>query len=294
MQLSVKAPQTVGFFLFLILCSPSIASFFREFIFFSVAQDELFLVYQPQIDLRQGTIVGVEALIRWNHPTRGFIPPIEFIAIAEESDLIDQIGTYVRKAACLQYREWETLGIAPPRMALNISSKELMHHSFMAKFLATLHETGVHPSSIEIEITESLLLDVSGHVNNSLQLMRQQGVRVAIDDFGTGYSNLSYLGQLPFDVLKIDRSFVAEIGKPSGTVEIVSAIIDMAHHLRKTVCAEGIENEVQLEFLKERSCEFAQGYFLSRPISAEDFEKFFAKWQAGLQLGKQKFYAIGG
>ena len=246
----------------------------------ALQREELFLLYQPQIDLRKGDIVGLEALVRWRHPTRGIISPLEFIAIAEESDLIDQIGAYVRKTACAQYREWETRGIAPLRMALNVSSKELMRNSFTADFQATLRETGVQPTSIELEITESLLLDISGQVNTSLQSLRQQGIRIAIDDFGTGYSCLSYLVQLPFDVLKIDRSFVGEIGKPSGTYEIVSVIIDMAHHLRKTVCAEGIETESQLMFLRERGCEIAQGYFLSHPITAEEFEIFSSQWQA--------------
>lgn len=245
----------------------------------ALQRDELYLLYQPQMDLRKGRIAGMEALIRWKHPTKGVISPIEFISIAEESDLIVQLGEYVRKAACTQYRKWEAQGIAPPRIALNVSSKEFMRNSFTADFQATLRETGVQPSSIEIEITESLLIDISGHVNASLQNFRQQGIHIAIDDFGTGYSSLSYLTQLPFDVLKIDQSFVREIGKPAGSDEIVSMIIDMAHHLSKIICAEGIENESQREFLKERGCEVVQGYLFSRPLSVEQFETFSAQWQ---------------
>ncbi|NOT65142.1 MAG: EAL domain-containing protein [Methylotenera sp.] len=236
--------------------------------------NELFLVYQPQINLRNGKIIGAEVLVRWQHPSKGVIPPIEFIPIAEESDLIEQLGEYVRKMACMQYKTWQAQGIAPSRIALNVSSAELMRQAFTANFLALLQETGVHPSDIVLEITESLLLDVPGHVNTSLQHLRKQGMRIAIDDFGTGYSSLSYLAKLPFDVLKIDRSFLAEIDKPSANNEIVSVIIDLAHHLNKTVCAEGLENETQLEFLKARGCEAAQGYFLSMPLSVEAFEKF--------------------
>ena len=240
----------------------------------ALIKDALFLHYQPQIDLFSEKIVGVEALVRWRHPTKGVIPPMEFIGIAEESELIEQLGQYVRKAACKQYRLWQDAGIAPNRIALNISSKEFKRENFVADFLALLAETGVQPTSIELEITESLLLDIGNQVTASLQHLRKQGVLIAIDDFGTGYSSLGYLLKLPFDVLKIDRLFVAEIGKSSENYEIVSVIIDLAHQLRKTVCAEGIEDETQLAFLKERGCEVAQGYLLSKPLSVEDFEKF--------------------
>jgi diguanylate cyclase (GGDEF)-like protein len=240
----------------------------------ALSKDELFLQYQPQIDLFSEKLVGVEALVRWRHPTKGVISPLEFISIAEESELIDQLGETVRKMACKQYRVWQDAGIAPNRIALNISSKEFKRENFVQDFLTLLTETGVQPTSIELEITESLLLDVQGLVNVSLQQLRKQGVLIAIDDFGTGYSSLGYLVKLPFDVLKIDRLFVAEIGKSSENYEIVSVIIDLAHQLRKTVCAEGIENEAQLAFLKERGCEVAQGYFLSKPLSVEDFDKF--------------------
>lgn len=240
----------------------------------ALIKDELFLQYQPQIDLFSEKLVGVEALVRWRHPTKGVIPPMEFIAIAEESELIGQLGHYVRKVACKQFRLWQDAGIAPNRIALNISSKEFKRENFVDDFLALLADTGVQPTSIELEITESLLLDIGNQVTASLQHLRKQGVLIAIDDFGTGYSNLGYLVKLPFDVLKIDRIFVAEIGKSSENYEIVSVIIDLAHQLRKTVCAEGIEDETQLAFLKERGCEVAQGYFLSKPLSVEDFEKF--------------------
>lgn len=240
----------------------------------ALSKNELFVQYQPQIDLFSEKLVGVEALVRWRHPIKGVIPPMEFIGIAEESGLIEQLGQYVRKTACKQYRRWQEAGFAPNKIALNISSKEFKRENFVQDFLALLNETGVQPTSIELEITESLLLDIGNQVTASLQHLRKQGVLIAIDDFGTGYSSLGYLVKLPFDVLKIDRLFVAEIGKSSENHEIVSVIIDLAHQLRKTVCAEGIEDETQLAYLKEHGCEVAQGYFLSKPLSAEDFEKF--------------------
>jgi diguanylate cyclase (GGDEF)-like protein len=243
----------------------------------ALSKNELFLQYQPQIDLLTGKLVGAEALVRWQHPTRGVIPPIEFINIAEESGLIEQLGEYVRRLACKQYRIWQEVGIAPNRIAINISSREFMQENFVEDFLKLLFDTGVDPDSIELEITESLLLNIPGHVNASLGALRKQGVHIAIDDFGTGYSSLSYLIKMPFDVLKIDRLFVAEIGKSSDKHEIVSVIVDLAHQLGKTVCAEGIENAEQLQFLKNCGCEVAQGYLLSKPLSIEDYEQFAFK-----------------
>lgn len=247
-------------------------------------REEFFVVYQPQIDLRTGEVVGLEALVRWKHPIKGDLSPIEFLAIAEETDLINQLGRYVRKDVFNQYREWKKIGIAPKRIAINISSKELLHHSFMVDFESLLQEYDMDPSSVEIEITESLLVDMTELVNDSLARLRYLNVHVAIDDFGTGYSSLSYLTQLPFDVLKLDRAFVAEIGKSIDKVEIVSLIIDMAHHLKKKVCAEGVESIEQLEFLRSRGCETAQGYFISRPIAAEDFEGFRFELNANREM----------
>lgn len=237
-------------------------------------KEELHLLYQPQLDLRQNKIVGVEALVRWQHPTKGIIQPAEFISIAEESGLIIQLGEHVRRIACRQYRKWQEAGIAPSRMALNVSSKELMLDTFATDFIKLLDEYDIPPASIELEITESLLLSITNQLNASLSLLRQQGVIIAIDDFGTGYSSLSYLATLPFDVLKIDRAFVSEVAKVSNKSEIVTVIISLAHHLRKTVCAEGVETDAQLQFLKDLGCEMAQGYLISQPISAKEIESF--------------------
>lgn len=245
-------------------------------------KSELFLQFQPQIDLRTGKLIGAEALVRWQHPTKGIVPPVEFISIAEDSDLILKLGQQVRTLACEQYRIWQDKGIAPARMAMNISSKELMKEAFAEDFLAMLSQYAIKPSSIELEITESLLLNMVGQANSSLATLRQHGVLIAIDDFGTGYSSLSYLAKLPFDVLKIDRAFISEIAKVSDTFEIVSVIISLAHHLRKAVCAEGVETEAQLQFLKDLGCESAQGYLISKPLSATEFERFITSQTASL------------
>lgn len=243
----------------------------------ALGKHEFFLQFQPQVDLRNNKIVGAEALVRWNHPIKGVIPPAEFISIAEESDLIVHLGEYVRSVACKQYRAWLDAGIAPVRMALNVSSKELMRETFAKDLLSLLSRFEISPTSIELEITESLLLNISGQVNTALNFLRQQGVLIAIDDFGTGYSSLSYLASLPFDVLKIDRAFVSEVAKTSDKSEIVSVIIGLAHHLRKAVCAEGVETDEQLQFLKELGCETAQGYLMSAPLDAGDFERYLEK-----------------
>lgn len=240
---------------------------------------EVFLMYQPQLDLRSKRISGVEVLIRWKHPKRGVISPMQFIHIAEESEVIEQLGGFVRKTACEQLAVWQSKGLLIPKVAINVSSKELKNTGFEASFNAVLQSTGVNPSLIELEITESLLIEEEGQLNAMLRRLRANGVQIAIDDFGTGYSSLSYLAKLPFDVLKIDRAFIQAIGRPSESHEIVSVMINIAHHFGKKVCAEGVETQQQLQFLKENGCESMQGFLLSEPLSAPDFEQFFVKHQ---------------
>lgn len=242
--------------------------------------DEIFLMYQPQLDLRTKKITGVEVLMRWRHPKRGVVSPLKFIDIAEESDLIELLGYFARKTACEQLVEWKKRGLLVPKIALNVSSKELKRAAFEADFNEMLQLTGVHPSSIELEITESLLVEQGEHLQTMLKRLRDDGVQIAIDDFGTGYSSLNYLAHLPFDVLKIDRAFVEAIGKPAETYEIVSVMIHIAHHFGKKVCAEGVENKAQWTFLKEHGCETIQGFMFSEPLSPEDFEKLYAKVEA--------------
>ena len=244
----------------------------------ALSNNELMLYYQPQIDLRSGQIVGAEALVRWKHPKRGFVLPADFIGVAEQCALIEGIGLYVRKAACAQYRAWESSGLVLPRVSVNVSSREINRKDFVEQMEALLRDSGVRPFCLEIEITESLFIDNFEHVLKVLKWLNNRGIRIAIDDFGTGYSSMAYLKRLPFDTLKVDRSFVKDIGNPDGSDAIVAAILSMAQSLRKEVVAEGVETEAQRAFLALAGCEAAQGYLWSRPLSPEDFEKFARNW----------------
>jgi diguanylate cyclase (GGDEF)-like protein len=242
------------------------------------SDDEIFLVYQPQIDLRSGAIAGVEALVRWQHPTRGLVNPGEFISIAEETGIIIKMSDVIRHIACKQFVDWTAKGIAPPRIAVNISSQDLRRATFTDEVLATLQKYGVSTSNIELEITESMFVDATGGVVDVLRNLQKNGFLIAIDDFGTGYSSLSYLGLLPFDILKVDRSFVLGIGKPAE--KIVSVIVDVAHTFEKAVIAEGVDSEHQHVYLKDLGCEIIQGFLFSKPLVADDFENYATKMAA--------------
>lgn len=244
----------------------------------ALTEDQLFLVYQPQIDLRTGKIAGVEALVRWNHPTRGLVNPGEFISIAEETGLIIKMSEIIRHIACKQYVVWKDKGVAPPRIAVNVSSQDLRRKTFADEVMNTLKQYEVPTSAIELEITESMFVDASGGIVDVLRGLQDEGFLIAIDDFGTGYSSLSYLGLLPFDILKVDRSFVLGIGKPAE--KIVSVIVDVAHTFDKKVIAEGVDSQHQHEYLVELGCEIIQGYLFSKPLKAEEFEQYALKMAA--------------
>jgi diguanylate cyclase (GGDEF)-like protein len=252
----------------------------------AVSKQELVLYYQPQIDLARGEIVGVEALLRWNHPTRGLVMPTEFISIAEQSDLIERIGDFVRQEAGKQFRIWESAGCAPMRVSINVSSRELRSPEFLGKIETMLLSSGLRPFSLELEITESLLLEHSDHVVSVLKALNNRGVRIAIDDFGTGYSSMAYLKKIPFHVLKIDRLFVKDIGTADGSDSIVHAIIGVAQGLGKEVVSEGIETEQQRAFLAENGCDVAQGFLWSEPVRAEEFATFMQNWNDSAKAAK--------
>jgi diguanylate cyclase (GGDEF)-like protein len=241
----------------------------------ALTEDQLFLVYQPQIDLRTGKIAGVEALVRWQHPTRGMISPIDFISLAEETGMIIKMSEIIRHTACKQFVEWTTKGVAPPRIAVNVSSQDLKRATFTDELMATLQQYGVPPAAIELEITESMFVDASGGIVDVLRNLQSIGFLIAIDDFGTGYSSLSYLSLLPFDILKVDRSFVLGIGKASE--KIVAVIVDMAHNFEKAVIAEGVDSEHQHKYLVDLGCEIIQGYLFSKPLMPLDFEVYSQK-----------------
>jgi diguanylate cyclase (GGDEF)-like protein len=236
-------------------------------------RDELEVYYQPQARVESGSIVGAEALVRWRHPTRGMVSPAEFIPLAEETGLINPLGEWVLRTACRQLRAWRDAGLPPIRMAVNLSVKQLLKKDFASSIEQALNDTGVDPSMLELEITESTLMENAQDTLEALHRLRGLGVRLSIDDFGTGYSSLSYLKRFPVDIIKIDRSFVRDVPHDADDASIVTGIIALAHSLRLEVVAEGVETASQLAFLQERSCDLMQGYYLSKPVPAEQFAR---------------------
>ncbi|MDP4089113.1 MAG: EAL domain-containing protein [Bacillota bacterium] len=240
----------------------------------SIKENQLFLLYQPQIELKSGKVVGVEALIRWMHPEYGLIPPNEFIPIAEETGFIVEIGKWVIKTACLQAKAWQNSDITPFKVAVNISSIQLKSHNLFQDINQIIESVGVAPGILELELTESTMMqDVESSVA-MFNMLKQLGIRIAIDDFGTGYSSLSYLRKIPINKLKIDRSFITDLGNNYESSIITKTIIDMARNLGFKVIAEGAETKEQIDLLKESGCDEIQGYYYSRPIPAEAVEEF--------------------
>jgi diguanylate cyclase (GGDEF)-like protein/PAS domain S-box-containing protein len=236
----------------------------------ALEREELVLHYQPKINLMTGEIVGVEALVRWLHPELGLVPPADFIPVAEESGLIVPIGRWVLGEACHQARVWQEIGLAPMRMAINISAVELRANDFVAGISMVLAETGLAAPFLELELTETFLMEDSTSTTSILRSIKQLGVQLALDDFGTGYSSLSHLRRFPIDTLKIDRSFVKSITTNSDDASIVCAMISMGKDLHMRVVAEGVETQEQLAFLRGRDCPFGQGYYFSHPLASED------------------------
>lgn len=240
---------------------------------------EFHLVYQPKIDAVTGTLSGVETLLRWRHPDIGYIPPTDFIPLAEETGMIAEIGEWVMRTACAQNRQWQDMGLAPLRIAVNVSPREFHAADLPARIRQTLADTELGGTYLEIEITEGLLMERIDRVAQILTEIRQLGVRIAIDDFGTGFSSLNYLKRMPIDALKIDRSFVNDIFTQEGDAEIVATIIAMAGNMGLTCIAEGVETEKQMNFLRQRGCDELQGYFFAAPMAAEQFEHRYLRGQ---------------
>jgi diguanylate cyclase (GGDEF)-like protein len=231
------------------------------------------VAYQPQIDLVTGSVIGVEALARWDHPTLGPIAPDSFIPLAEESGLIVALDDWVMRTACAQVRAWADAGLPPVRMAVNLSGRGFWRARIVERVTEALALSGINPELLELEVTESMAVDAVIDTRGLFRELEALGVRLAIDDFGTGYSALGRLQGLPFHTLKIDRSFVAGVENPHDEAPIVAAMIAMAHALKLEVVAEGVETEAQQSFLARHGCDMGQGFLFGRPVDAAEVEK---------------------
>ncbi len=240
----------------------------------ALKNQEFYLEYQPQIDLKTGNVVAAEALIRWRSPERGNIPPSEFIPLAENTGFIIPISEWVLRTACQQAVTWQRLGLPPISISVNISAQQLKEQNFVTDILLILEETKLDPQWLELELTETMLVSNISLTLEQFNHLQAEGISIAIDDFGTGYASLSYIQNFLFDSLKIDRSFIKEIAQNPKNAAIVSAIIRMARQLNFKVVAEGVETQSEFEFLREQGCDLLQGYFISRPLSAEKFTEF--------------------
>jgi diguanylate cyclase (GGDEF)-like protein/PAS domain S-box-containing protein len=241
-------------------------------------REEFEVHYQPRVDIRSKKIVGMEALVRWRDAELGFVPPAKFIPVAEEANLINQIGEQVLRAACRQARDWVDLGFDELSVSVNLSARQFRQGRLVETIRSALAETGLEASRLELELTESTIMGHGEEFVAMLAELKGLGVRVAIDDFGTGYSNLSYLSRFPIDALKIDRSFVSEVATDQQHALLAKAVISLGHSLRLKVVAEGVETAEQLDFLRHHGCDEVQGYFFSKPVPPEEFERMLARW----------------
>ncbi|PWK16205.1 putative bifunctional diguanylate cyclase/phosphodiesterase [Tumebacillus permanentifrigoris] len=239
----------------------------------ALEREEFLVYYQPQIDIKSNRMIGMEALVRWQHPERGMIAPGLFIPLAEETDLIVPLGEWVMRTACAQTKRWHDAGYPDIRVSINLSAHQFGQATLAAKVCEILEQTGIAPRYVDLEITESITMtNVERAISTMLEL-KNLGLHISIDDFGTGYSSLSYLKKFPIQTLKIDQSFVRDIPQDPDDAAIATAVIAMAHSLNLNVIAEGVETEEQLEFLRERNCDEFQGYLCSRPLPVQEFEK---------------------
>jgi diguanylate cyclase (GGDEF)-like protein len=236
----------------------------------ALERGEFFLHYQPKVEVATGLITGIEALLRWRHPVRGLVPPMDFIPLAEETGLIVPIGEWVLATACARNKTWQDQGLTKLGIAVNLSARQFADSMLLPKLTQIIHSSGLSPSSLELEITESAVMSHGESAVAVLDKLKSIGVQIAIDDFGTGYSSLAYLKRFPIDTIKVDRSFIRDIPSDSGDMKITRAIIAMAHGLRLKVVAEGVETVDQLKFLRAQRCDAVQGYFLYRPLPEDE------------------------
>jgi diguanylate cyclase (GGDEF)-like protein/PAS domain S-box-containing protein len=246
----------------------------------ALEQEQFVLHYQPIVSVQTGAVVGLEALLRWNHPTSGLISPIDFINIAEEVRLIVPIGDWVLRRACADLRRWQQSGFPDLRVAVNLSAYQFQHRDLISNVETALSDARLSPSSLQLEITETSALQSAESTVQILSALRDLGTHIAVDDFGTGYSSLSYLKRFPIDTVKLDQSFIREMTLTAGDAAIVSAVIAMAHALDLKVVAEGVETEKQLSVLREMGCEAMQGFLVSKPLPASEIDSFLRAHQA--------------
>lgn len=248
---------------------------------------ELMVYYQPQVDIKAGNTVGVEALLRWQHPTLGMIPPDVFIPFAERSGLIVPIGEWVLKTACEQNKAWQKNGFSPLRVSVNISEQQIMREDLIETVNRILKETGLEPEHLELEVTERVIQNTE-RITSVLSGLKEIGIRIAIDDFGIGYSSLNHLKNFHIDTIKVDKSFVQDIFNDPKNQAITTTIIELGHNLKLEVIAEGVETKEQLEFLQKKRCDKVQGYMFSRPVPAENVEKILDAQLKGDNCTSQK------
>lgn len=251
----------------------------------ALLNDQLFLEYQPIVDAVSGNYVGLEALIRWQHPVRGRLVPADFIRIANDSGLIDKIGHWVIESACQQIAAFSAQGIELPHVAVNVSPKQFQYPNMCNDILAIVKKYGIGPGRLAVEITEELLLDQNQSVHAQLATLRASGIEISIDDFGTGYSSLQYLRDLPATRLKIDQTFIARIERSAADRAIISTIAHLAHALDMRVVAEGVETEAQFALLRASGCDEVQGYLVGRPLSVDQLRELFSDASAKYQTG---------
>jgi EAL domain-containing protein (putative c-di-GMP-specific phosphodiesterase class I) len=243
----------------------------------AIEHHELDVYFQPQVDINSGQLVGAEALVRWNDPVHGFVMPSEFINLAEDTGLIVAVGEWILNETCKLGRSWLDQGLPAITLAVNVSPYQFRRSDIDALVTKVLHNTGFPVDYLELEITESGLMDNQAQAMSILNNLHNKGVRFAIDDFGTGYSSLAYLKYFPLDVLKIDKTFIDDIPFLQGDMTIASTIIAMGHHLGFKVLAEGVETQDQLDFLREHGCDMYQGYLYSKPLPAHEFARLLLK-----------------
>jgi len=240
---------------------------------YALERKQLFVHYQPIVEFQSERVINAEALLRWRHPTRGLVPPDEFIPLAEETGLIKSLGEWVLRTACAQAQAWRAMDLPVFGVSVNLSSGQLKREFARDTVATVLEETGLSPNLLTFEITESLIMEDAEEAITNLHAIREMGVGLSIDDFGTGYSSLSYLKRLPVDSVKIDRSFVHDVTVDPEDASLADAIIALAHNLGLKVIAEGVETKEQLDFLRSRGCDLYQGYYFAKPMTAKEFQK---------------------